>query len=774
METEKNIEYLTLIPGFRTALADGTLVPGSPGHMATEMIYPALPGSRLRLNQKPGSERYVFAPAIFSKERNPLYIYSYAYQPEENWAVYTRNLTPDNYQQEDYIFKEECWFRVCVKRKDGGSLTEEDNQAAGGLIAFIQETEPIRQAQGTCLWLEQEIQKTVKKICAYAETNPAQSHPAQTLSAQNSEPAVRSAVLKLCLLADTHYTINGIWDDTAYAITSVAKTVGYDAVIHLGDLTDGMLSKEMTSIYVKRILEDLERCSAPVFITPGNHDSNYFRNRERTFTVEEMKELYRLYGAKESRASEKAATAGKKETEVQSRDIGRELSYYVDLPFSGSFLVRLVFLASFDDAAPVRYGYTDAQLVWLRSVLYNAPKGTKFLVFSHGAPLAKLDYWSFYVRNGEELLDILEECNAQKDYQIAGFFYGHTHGDYVFRECSFPVVSVGCAKLEYFLDKKPEGTVTPYREAGTASQELWDSLLVDFEKEKLKFIRFGAGQDREVSFQKKRVGSGCDSRGCYRATAALLRTQRKTKVWAHRGASGHAPENTLPAFELALQMGADGIELDVQLTKDGVPVVIHDERVDRVSDGSGWVKDYSFEELRALNVNQNPLFLAYGKVQIPTLEEVYDLVQNSDVTINLELKNNQVFYDFLEEQVLRLAEEKGLAERVIYSSFNHESIRRIQKLKPGSRTAFLYNDGILDIAGYAVRYGVYAVHPSCIRVGFGESGKKTDERKAAEFIRKCHEKNLRVHVWSVNEPADIARMNACGADAIITDYIERG
>ena len=83
------MKYLRLTPGYRTALADGALVPDSPKHMATEELYRAFPGSRIRLCEK----GYVFAPAVFSLERNPLYIYSYAYQPEENWAVYTQNLT---------------------------------------------------------------------------------------------------------------------------------------------------------------------------------------------------------------------------------------------------------------------------------------------------------------------------------------------------------------------------------------------------------------------------------------------------------------------------------------------------------------------------------------------------------------------------------------------------------------------------------------------------------------------------------------------------------
>lgn len=110
-----------------------------------------------------------------------------------------------------------------------------------------------------------------------------------------------------------------------------------------------------------------------------------------------------------------------------------------------------------------------------------------------------------------------------------------------------------------------------------------------------------------------------------------------TKVWAHRGASGYAPENTLEAFKKAEKMKADGVELDVQLTKDGELVVIHDETVDRVSGEKGFVKDYTLKELKRLNVSKH--MPSYDKkTRIPTLDEVFDLLKNTEMTINIELK----------------------------------------------------------------------------------------------------------------------------------------
>lgn len=692
------MEYLNLIPGYRTALADGTMVPDSPKHMASEELYRAYPGDSLHIC----NENYLFAPAIFSLERNPVYIYSYAYQQEENWSTYTGNLTPDGYRQEDYLFSEECWFRVCVRRKDGEDLTEPDAQCAGKLIEFYHGEREYKEKP----WFSQEIKDTVESI----------------------KRADNPHTMKLCLLTDTHFAVNGTWEDTAYNIRRVAEDAGFDAIVHLGDITDGMLSKELTAKYVGRIIDDLERCQVPVYITPGNHDSNYFRNRENTLTVSEMREVYRLKGREEGR-----------------------LDYFIDVP---EYSVRMIFLNSFDDSACIRYGYTEEQLKWIKDVLYEAGKGTRFLIFSHDAPLAKLDYWSFYVRNGENLLDILEECNASEQYQIAGFFYGHTHSDYVFQECSFPVVSTGCAKLEYFPDKKPKEAVTWHREADTVTQELWDSILIDFKSQRLKLVRFGAGDDREILFEKKK--------SVYKYAAMLERRNRPVKIWAHRGASGHAPENTIPAFELAYQLGADRIELDVQLTKDGVPVVIHDERIDRVSDGTGYVRDYTLEELKSFNMNRQ--FPAYGKVQIPTLSEVYDFVKDTGLEINLELKNSVIFYEGLEEKVLKLAEEKGLADRMIYSSFNHYSMRKIQGLLPSARTAFLYSDGILDIADYAKSHGAYAVHPSLVNMKYPGN----------DIVKSCHGKNIRVNVWTVNEKADFEKMRELGVDAVITNYVERG
>lgn len=110
-----------------------------------------------------------------------------------------------------------------------------------------------------------------------------------------------------------------------------------------------------------------------------------------------------------------------------------------------------------------------------------------------------------------------------------------------------------------------------------------------------------------------------------------------TEVWAHRGASGYAPENTLEAFALAAEMEADGVELDVQMSRDGYLVVVHDERIDRVSNGSGFIRDFTLEELKGFLFNKT--HPEYKDARIPTLREVYELLKDTPLKINVELKN---------------------------------------------------------------------------------------------------------------------------------------
>ncbi|MBR2990681.1 MAG: glycerophosphodiester phosphodiesterase, partial [Solobacterium sp.] len=184
---------------------------------------------------------------------------------------------------------------------------------------------------------------------------------------------------------------------------------------------------------------------------------------------------------------------------------------------------------------------------------------------------------------------------------------------------------------------------------------------------------------------------------------------KKPLIWAHRGASAYAPENTLLAFQKAIAMQADGVELDIQLTKDDQIVVIHDEWIDRTSNGTGWVKDMTLAELRQYNYNRT--HPEYEHADIPTMAEVLDLFKGTDLTIDIELKTGVVFYDHLEEKILALVREKGMEDQVNYSSFNHYTCRRIKELKPDAEVGFLYMDGPIGMPQYAKKYGMDAINP---------------------------------------------------------------
>ena len=223
----------------------------------------------------------------------------------------------------------------------------------------------------------------------------------------------------------------------------------------------------------------------------------------------------------------------------------------------------------------------------------------------------------------------------------------------------------------------------------------------------------------------------------------------KVKIWAHRGASGYAPENTLEAFQLAAEQGADGVELDVQICKSGEIVVIHDETIDRVCREKGWVKDYTLEELRK-----------YSNDKIPCLNEVYQLLKPTELSINVELKTGIIRYPMIEERVLELTADMGMEERVIYSSFHHPTLARIKELKPACKTGLLYADGWIGVQAYANQLGVEALHPALYHL------------QEPEYMERCKAHNLAVHVWTVNYKKDMKDLCKVGVDAIITNYPE--
>ncbi len=152
------------------------------------------------------------------------------------------------------------------------------------------------------------------------------------------------------------------------------------------------------------------------------------------------------------------------------------------------------------------------------------------------------------------------------------------------------------------------------------------------------------------------------------------------KIWAHRGCSQKYPENTVTAFARAVEIeNLIGIELDIQMTKDGEIVVIHDERVNRTTDGIGCVKDYTYSELRKLNIETG----SHRKEKIPSIQEVLDLLQDrmkEGMLLNIELKNSEIPYEGMEKKIIELVARRNLQKQVVYSSFYTMSLKRIREI----------------------------------------------------------------------------------------------
>lgn len=232
----------------------------------------------------------------------------------------------------------------------------------------------------------------------------------------------------------------------------------------------------------------------------------------------------------------------------------------------------------------------------------------------------------------------------------------------------------------------------------------------------------------------------------------------KTYVLAHRGVSILAPENTRASFQLAIDMGVDGVEFDVQMTKDDKLVIIHDEKVDRTTNAKGYVKDFTLKEIKALDAGIT-FSKKYKGEKILTLKETLEIVKGCDI-INIELKNGLMKYPNLEEKVISTIRSYNLEKKVILSSFNHFSIHKISKTAPDIMTGILYSDILYNPWDYAKYVGANAINPNYLSI-------------SGEIIKQSHKNGIKVNVYTVNNERDITKMIEEGVDTIITNYPER-
>ena len=220
----------------------------------------------------------------------------------------------------------------------------------------------------------------------------------------------------------------------------------------------------------------------------------------------------------------------------------------------------------------------------------------------------------------------------------------------------------------------------------------------------------------------------------------------KTKILGHRGANRRAPQNTIPAFQAAIDHGADGVEFDVQMSSDGVLVICHNFTVDETSDGTGYVNEHTFEELRAMDFGSwfgilNVEIKHPSKNKLEVVQKTYDMVK-----------------------------EKGLLEKVIFSSFDFDVISILKHIDPDCTCGLLYDpvpEELFDkrllrneYLTVASDYKADALHPYFKLVNYPKA-----------YIRKCHEAGLMINVWGISKESDLEKYKDRNLDIIITDCI---
>ncbi|WP_174613671.1 glycerophosphodiester phosphodiesterase [Virgibacillus ihumii] len=232
-----------------------------------------------------------------------------------------------------------------------------------------------------------------------------------------------------------------------------------------------------------------------------------------------------------------------------------------------------------------------------------------------------------------------------------------------------------------------------------------------------------------------------------------------TTIIAHRGASRSAPENTMSAFELAYQSGAEGIETDVQLTKDNVPVIMHDERLKRTTNGTGYIKDYTLSQLQQLDAG-TWFSTKFSGETIISLHELLQWLRNKQLYLNIELKNNKIDYKNLENIVVDMISQFQLQNRTTISTFNPKSVRRLSTIANQIDIAFLTSKRRKRLVENAKLLGASAVHIKYPLL-------------SNRLIQQCKQENIPVRVYTVNSTNRMQRCFDYGSDGIFTDIPEQ-
>ena len=228
-------------------------------------------------------------------------------------------------------------------------------------------------------------------------------------------------------------------------------------------------------------------------------------------------------------------------------------------------------------------------------------------------------------------------------------------------------------------------------------------------------------------------------------------------IFGHRGACAHAPENTIASFRLAVEQDADFVELDAKLSKDKQVMVIHDPSVDRTTNGQGNVNELTLTQLQELDAGSR-FDAKFAGEKIPTLDEVFKAV-GKDIFINVELTNYSSKNDSLIPLVAEVVKENHMQERVIFSSFLPKNLSEIHRLLPQTPTAILCLSGISGLLSRS--FLCVGVSPTLIHPYLSDT--------TEALVRREHKRGRRVHVWTVNETADMEFLLKIGVDGIFTD-----
>ena len=240
-------------------------------------------------------------------------------------------------------------------------------------------------------------------------------------------------------------------------------------------------------------------------------------------------------------------------------------------------------------------------------------------------------------------------------------------------------------------------------------------------------------------------------------------------IIAHRGANRRAPQNTLPAFQKALDIGCDGFETDVHLSKDGVPVICHNDTIDATSDGSGAISDLTLEQLKSYDFGSY-FSKEFAGTTLPTLDEFLELAKTGGLKIlNIELKKepDDARRDELVTKTLDAVEQHGLNDILLISSFCPKILKLVKQKNPVIQTAYLYPFGYF--------HAIQVVLPPILRMKDLNCAASHPHKASiiGNYVDQCHKNGLAVNVWTVDEAEEIRKMLRAGVDGIITDCPDR-